>query len=291
MSGPHALRAGHWMLLAAGLVLSGACAPQDTYDGHFALVVESDTSFTEVGAASPRELYAQLLEALPSGEASSVVLRFFLLDERDGEIDARLAAAMAARRTYTQYALRGEGPAPITASTPGVGALGDTRAPDGASLLRAEGSEIPPPRFADAIRGMGFVDVVQPFDPDLVPLIATGADGALVKSLALLLLEEVHGPAEFVAVPAMSLRLGGATLELDANGRAACEIMAVAIEPVDIVAILKDGGEALGDRIPVVSYDGVEAPRFRIGLIRSIGSHELFFRRLACLDARIAASP
>lgn len=288
VSEPIARHARALAIIAAGLLSAGGCAPETPYDGRFALVVESDESFSEVGAATPRELYARLLEAMPADDTSAVALRFFLFDARDAEVDGRLAAAIAAHRTYTQYALRGEGPAAVTAATPAIGVLAGAAVPEGTELLRAERSELPAPIFLNAMTGMGFVDVVEPFEADLVPLIGLAADGAVVKSLALLLLEAVHGPAELIEGQGLKLRIGGGTLELDARGRAACDIMALAIDPVDIVAVVESrASDALRGRMPIVSYGGVEAPRFRTGLFASLDSHELFFRGLACLDARI----
>ncbi len=283
------LRAG--IAAAVSVLTFIACggAAGTPYTGSFVHVVETDESAQRTGQASPRALYAELLERLPAAGDRTLTLKFFLFDDRDAAEDGRLAAAMGRYRTYTQYALVGQGSGVARVTADVVGAVSAPAAAVPARLHEADGSEMPVPRFLERLEGAGFVDVVEPFDADRIPLLGRGADGSVVKSLALLLLESVHGQATLVTgAGGPALSFGGTVVRLDDRGRAECPALKTEVATVPIEDVLASPERFGNGWSLVVSYGGSQSPSFSLGFLRSINAHDLFFQRLACLDAALA---
>lgn len=272
-------------------VLGAVTASAAPREGSFLHVVEDDSSAERLGVETPRALYALLLERLPVDPEGAVALKFFLFDDRDPEEDRRLAEAISRHRTLSQYALRADGPRAAGPLRDAVAVFPEgTAAPPGL-LLEASRSEFPTDRFLEALTSVGFVDVVEPFDADRVPLLGRAADGRVVKSLTLALLEVAHGPARLdVEAGSGRLSIGDARLDLDDRGRVTCPARDTEIEALPIEDLLADPASRPGEgRIVVVSYGGAQSPTFSLGWFDSIGAHDLFFQRLACLDHAITA--
>lgn len=273
--------------LAAALIF-GTLIYLHTYaantESSFIFIVEDDQAIEATGIASYREMYAKVLAQLRIQGVGSVALKFFFFDELGSEQDDGLAAEMAKTTTLLQYALRGEEQS--SHRTPVLGKIvAEGKLSQGIQLISDKQSQFPIIKFSKSATKLGFVDIVEPFDLNLIPMVATYEDD-LVESLALQLLEQQFGKSN---VDGTSISFTVKKLELDPQGRFFCDVDD-APKPKFLSMtefLIKQNEISNTNDTAILMYVGRDAPEISTGFFSSMQVHELFARRLVCVESQL----
>lgn len=199
-----------------------------------------------------RAVLARTVEALHKLRARGVVVKFFLDSPKSAEGDRKLGASMKKVPVLLQAGLFGakapSNPLPARFYFSLKGKPGPT--------LSGQEADLPLPLFADNAHGVGFVDVADMAQPQLVPAFVKYRKGT-VKSLWVEALELATGsPA--VIEPAARVRVGPRSLPLDQNNQLK---VVVGKEPVVVHSLLdllegRVTRPQIEGKVVVLGYDG-----------------------------------
>ena len=269
-------------LTVACLMLGIALAPPGAADAvsesPFLFVVDDDGGLEQSGLADHRTLYARAVRTAADKGAHAVALKFFFTDSRPA-IDAGLTAAFGDVPVYLQFALVGQAAANAPERLP-QGSFFPAQDAGDRAYHAARDSEFPNAALQAAAAGLGFVDVIEPFDKNQIGMVGSYPTGT-AKSMVLTLLETQFGPSE---LKDGSLISNGKTLALDKQGRVACDIETVpALNTTPLRDFAGIDPARVTGKTVVIGYVGERAPRLSTGWFSSMSVHELFFARLSCL--------
>jgi hypothetical protein len=272
------------LLILMGLLAIAACQPDEPVtQSQFVFLSEDETTLASSELADYRAVYARVIDRLAMHQANAVALKFFFFDSETSDVD--LANSMNQLPVLLQFALRGEAgstmPVEQRQKWSGDGTISNSE-----KLPVSNNIQLPRPALVTAANRLGFVDVVEPFSPQNIPMIGLH-DGEIVKSLILQLLEIEYGEAR---LNGDKLELAGREFRVDRKGRIRCDIDRHAIIHQETITGLLSGdasAETFANRTVVVGYVGADSPMFETGFFETIPAHELFFTRLICLEQQI----
>ena len=268
-------------LISLTLVLYGCNNTiRKEYQSQYVFVIEDDLSLRQTGYYEPRTMFSVALTKLREAGVKSVSPTFYFTKE-NARTDRQFAEEMKKTPTILQYALKGKGKRKISQRTLAkMAAVGDDSTFE--QLPTNEKAEFPARALAGAAWQLGFVDMVEPFEFEQVPMVGN-FNGRVVKSLVLTLLEQQYGPAQ---IESSAIRIAGNLLPLDEQGRYRCEMgRANAMKAMRLTNVLKATNiSEMDGKTAVIISEARDISKINRGWFRQISHHQVLSQQLLCVE-------
>lgn len=199
-----------WLASALGFLLGNSVLLAESTTPFVVVFVDAKTEAKLGPFPYDRKIYADAVRALRNNGARAVVFKYFLDQSKSEEGDAALEQALKLLPSFLQARLdpseKNSNPLPRRFTIQNVSGAFD-------NTISADGGWIPLEKFAQACKGIGFVDIRYPGKPLKIPLVER-YKGNVVPSLQLRIAQFIFG-GKIRAVDGKYITVGKKTLAVD----------------------------------------------------------------------------